>query len=152
MFIESKDLVGTIPTEMERLTNLNHLRLSNNKLTGTIPTVLGNLPLTTIMLGDNSLTGEIPTELGMIETLSFITLENNLLTGVIPPVLFNSRSLEIIYLGGNHLVGSIPSEIGELENVSMCKYISVLPTLKTTHKYLNDFIHRLQIVVILSNL
>ena len=51
--------------ELGQLTNLTDLWLSNNQLTGAIPTELGQLTnLTFLNLYNNQLTGAIPTELG----------------------------------------------------------------------------------------
>ena len=57
----SKNLAGTIPTELGRLDGLEHLRLDHNRLTGEIPAELGSLgDPRNLHLGDNQLTGCIP--------------------------------------------------------------------------------------------
>ena len=61
------------------------LTLNNNKLTGTIPTQIGNLTsLERLYLYGNELTGSIPTEIGKLTSLLLLRLENNYLRGEIP--------------------------------------------------------------------
>jgi Leucine-rich repeat (LRR) protein len=61
LYLESNQLTGSIPPEIENLTNLITLSLFDNQLTGEIPPEIGNLTnLTKLMLSDNQLTGEIP--------------------------------------------------------------------------------------------
>lgn len=122
MSLFSKSLKGKIPTEIKRLANLTIIKLANNDLTGTIPTILGTFALQILDVGENRLTGSIPTELGASETLTNIRLYNNLLTGTIPLEIFNSSSLEELDLEDNLLNGSIPDEIGKVNKLEYCKY------------------------------
>ena len=72
ILLNSNRLSGSIPTELGNLTGLEDLRLHNNKLSGTIPTELGQLSsLTSLSLGDNQLSGSIPTELGNLTDLQY---------------------------------------------------------------------------------
>ena len=64
------------------------LLLSNESLSGTVPSELGRLfELTHLNLSSNSLTGDIPRELGWLDNLQEIRLSGNLLTGCIPVAL-----------------------------------------------------------------
>lgn len=65
-------------TELGQLTELTEV--SNNQLTGSLPTELGLLlsSLIWLQLGNNLFTGTIPTELGQLTALRF---SNNRLTG-----------------------------------------------------------------------
>ena len=68
-------LSGTIASELGNLTNLTRLDLGNNQLTGTIPSELGNLTnLTWLSLSDNQLSGAIPSELGNLTDLTYLRL------------------------------------------------------------------------------
>jgi len=58
--LSNNGLTGPIPSEIGNLTNLTNLNLSYNQLTGEIPIEIGNLTnLTHLVLNDNQLTGEI---------------------------------------------------------------------------------------------
>lgn len=90
------NLIGTIPTELGRLTVSSQLRLYYNNLSGNIPTELGQMAeLFTLHVGDNHLVGNIPTELGQL-----------------------SANLGELYLHANYgLIGNIPTELGLLSLV-----------------------------------
>ena len=63
-------------------------------------------------LGSNRLTGSIPSSLGNLANLEYLYLIHNQLTGSIPSSLGNLANLEHLYLGNNQLTGSIPSSLG----------------------------------------
>jgi Leucine-rich repeat (LRR) protein len=111
-------LTGTIPTELGNLSQLKSLDLYRNELAGTIPTELGNLSnLTWLFLHNNDLTGTIPTELGNLSNLTRLYLSTNDLTGTIPTELGNLSNLTSLSLSGNELTGTIPTELGNLSNL-----------------------------------
>jgi Leucine-rich repeat (LRR) protein len=97
------------------LTNLQHLFLNSNLLTGTIPTELGGLTNLQLMsLSANDLTGSIPSSFGSLTSLTNLDLNDNQLSGSIPSSLGNLTNLESLYLYYNQLTGSIPPELGGL--------------------------------------
>jgi Leucine-rich repeat (LRR) protein len=111
-------LTGTIPSQLGNLTNLTELDLGRNSLTGTIPSQLGNLTnLEFLYLNSNGLTGTIPSQLGNLTNLEILYLSGNELTGTIPSQLGNLTNLESLYLSLNSLTGSIPSQLGNLTNL-----------------------------------
>ncbi|MBT8363225.1 MAG: hypothetical protein KJP23_00870 [Deltaproteobacteria bacterium] len=62
--LDSNQLTGSIPAELEDLSNLRELYLNSNQLTGGIPSELGNLySLIHLILDHNRLTGTIPSQL-----------------------------------------------------------------------------------------
>ncbi len=115
---DSYQLTGSIPTELEDLSNLTYLSLWGNQLTGSIPTELGNLSnLKQLHLHINKLTGSIPTELSNLSNLTELVLHSNQLTGSIPTELSNLSNLEFLTLG-DKLTGNIPAELGNLTNLT----------------------------------
>ncbi len=63
-------------------------------------------------LDGNRLSGPIPSELGNLTGLTGLDFQNNGLSGPIPPELGNLTSLTILWLSGNDLSGPIPPELG----------------------------------------
>ena len=94
------------------------LRLSNNQLTGTIPTELGNLTnLQVLSLDINQLTGTIPAQLGNLAELRLLYLRRNQLTGGIPAEFGNLANLEQLAVDNNQLTGPLPRSLTNLENL-----------------------------------
>ena len=116
LYLDDKNLNGTLPPEIRYLTELTFLSISYNKnLTGPIPPELGTLTkLIRLDLTSNSLSGPIPPELGNLTQLLNLNLYRNNLSGPIPPELGNMQSLEELYLLENQLSGPIPPELGNL--------------------------------------
>jgi hypothetical protein len=67
-------LTGPIPTELLLLTDLNVLKLDDNKLTGTIPVGLWSMNLTDLELGENLFTGTLPLQMGFATALRSLKL------------------------------------------------------------------------------
>ncbi len=111
----SNQLSGNIPPEIENLTNLTMLILSDNKLTGNIPPEIGNMTnLVLLSLENNMLTGSIPAEIGNFSNLEILWLANNQLSGTIPPEIGNLNQLYELVAFGNQLTGPVPLEITNL--------------------------------------
>ncbi|MCY3659206.1 MAG: hypothetical protein OXG36_09310 [Caldilineaceae bacterium] len=105
-------LVGAIPPELGRLSELAVLDLAGNGLTGSIPAELGQLArLRELYLNANRLTGPIPAELGQLAQLQYLRLNHNQLTGPLPPELGQLAALWALYLHANALTGPIPVEL-----------------------------------------
>ena len=66
---------------------------------------------------DNKLTGKIPTEIGQLVNLTYLTLADNELTGEIPTEIGKLNNLKVLNLDGNKLNGQIPTEIGKLNSL-----------------------------------
>lgn len=112
------ELTGTIPTELENLSELRILDLDTNYLSGSIPKELGDLSnLEMLILQYNELIGGIPPELGNLSSLVVLALGENQLSGSVPIQLEGLSSLRYLGLGWNALTGDIPSQLGSLSNL-----------------------------------
>ncbi|KAJ3672401.1 hypothetical protein LUZ60_007122 [Juncus effusus] len=111
-------LSGELPGEING-NALGTLILSNNWISGRIPTSIGNLPsLQTLMFDLNRFSGPIPSEIGKLRQLSKLNLSGNSLTGEIPNELSHCVSLALIDLSRNNLTGVIPDGITSLQILS----------------------------------
>ncbi len=118
--LNGSNLVGTLPSTLGNLTNLEWIQLFDNQLTGSIPDAIGDLThLQGLVLSDNQLTGSIPPRIGDLTNLQLLNLSYNQLTGSIPPGLGSLTNLTGLYLYVNQLTGSIPPELGNLTNLTM---------------------------------
>ncbi|XP_026417523.1 LRR receptor-like serine/threonine-protein kinase GSO1 [Papaver somniferum] len=99
--------------------SLQTLDLSNNSLTGSIPSSFGNCSsLVFLHLGMNNLTGEVPYELQHTR-IKYLLLHNNLLEGTFPNFIRKLETLEVLTLGNNNFQGSIPTFVGSFRNLKI---------------------------------
>ncbi|KAL3507175.1 hypothetical protein ACH5RR_032557 [Cinchona calisaya] len=111
-------LEGAFPTTLSRCTNLNHQNFSNNHFSGD-PNFKENFQSLTSLrmldLSNNELSGQLPSKsLQKLNALSFLSLSNNLLDGDFPQWINKMSSLEYLDFSGNSLQGSLPMSIGEM--------------------------------------
>lgn len=97
-------------------TRLDVLSLSENNLSGVLPSSIANLSsrLNFLAIGANQISGTIPTGIEKLVNLSLIGMEENLLTGVIPFSIGKLPNLRVLSLFGNSFTGEIPSSIGNV--------------------------------------
>ena len=129
LYLSDSKLSGTIPSEIGNLSNLTSLDLSSNKLNGGIPPEIGNLnSLTALLLYNNELGGSIPPELGNLNNLTYLSLSYNQLSGSIPSELGNSNNLNELYLGNNQLSGCYDENL-----IGLCSQLT-----SSTNAYISD--------------
>ncbi|AQK52149.1 Putative leucine-rich repeat receptor-like protein kinase family protein [Zea mays] len=101
-------LASRPPTALGRLTNLRALSLCSNRVLGTIPNNVLQLPgLKALFLQHNLLSGPIPPGIQRLGGLERLVL--SYLSGPIPFTLNSLTALRVLRLDGNRLSGSIPS-------------------------------------------
>ncbi|KAL1190955.1 Receptor-like protein 1 [Cardamine amara subsp. amara] len=99
------------------------LDLSNNQISGDIPTEIGDLEnIRSLNLSGNHLTGSIPNSFSKLKDLGSLDLSNNKLDGNIPPMLADLNSLGYFNVSCNNLSGEIPSK-GHLLTFGTMSYI-----------------------------
>ncbi|CAA0842039.1 LRR receptor-like serine/threonine-protein kinase GSO1, partial [Striga hermonthica] len=109
---ELEGVLADFTDGLANLTHLQHLMISDTKISGPIPSSFGTLVgLTELYLLSNHLYGTIPSELGNLINLESLSLSFNSLTGNIPSTLGQLQNLKTLYLSYNTLSGEIPSEL-----------------------------------------
>ncbi|PSR92707.1 Leucine-rich repeat receptor-like serine/threonine-protein kinase [Actinidia chinensis var. chinensis] len=107
--LTSMGLSGSLSPYLANLTAVTDIWLGNNSLSGTIPDLSLLKILKTLHLEDNKLTGEIPTSLGNIESLHELFLQGNNLTGPVPNNLMGKPGLNLKTAPGNQFLSRRPS-------------------------------------------
>lgn len=114
-------------------TTLKKLNISSNKLTGSLPTTVGQCAVVdlsnnmlsgdlsriqswgnhveVIQLSSNSLTGTLSNKSSQLLRLTLLNISNNSLEGVLPNLLGTYPELEVIDLSQNQLNGPVPSTL-----------------------------------------
>ena len=124
--LSDNHFTSSIPEDLCKLENLEHLDLSNNFLSGRVPLCLGNLPdLWVLNLANNSLCGQIPSSLGNLGQLWILHLNLNKFVGKLSSSMQRLINLQILDLGDNGLTDIIPTWIGErLSNLKFLRFQS----------------------------
>ena len=106
-------LSGDIPENtIGKLNMLQHLDLSNNKVTGFSSDFWGiGSSLRSLNLSFNRISGSLPNDLGNFGLLESLDLSGNLVSGEIPTTVSSLSSLKLLNLRENKLEGKIPDGI-----------------------------------------
>ncbi|KAF8106283.1 hypothetical protein N665_0145s0093 [Sinapis alba] len=104
VLLSKNSFSGEIPRHFGGLSQLQHLDLSFNHLTGTPSRFLFSLPSVSYLdLASNKLSGKLPLNLTCGGKLGFVDLSNNRLIGTPPRCLAGSSGERVVKLGGNCL-------------------------------------------------
>ena len=118
LLLTANKISGTIPQEIEQLTNIKLLYMENNLLSGSIPESLGNLQnLYVLSLFQNKLTEQIPLSIGNLSRLSELYLQENYLSGPIPGALGGCKKMDKLNLSCNSFDDNIPKELFTLSSL-----------------------------------
>ncbi|PRP86710.1 putative LRR receptor-like serine/threonine-protein kinase [Planoprotostelium fungivorum] len=120
-WIGANMLNGTLPTCVSQLVNLLSVNVSNNQLTGSVPSLSGLTKIQFFSIYDNSFTGSIP-DLPMTNTLHNLDLSYNMLTGHIPANISQLTGIKELWLQYNNFdEGPVPdfSQMTLLEKLSL---------------------------------
>jgi hypothetical protein len=108
-------LSGTLSSSLSALTACESLYFKNNKLSGTVPTSISNLPLTSLHLEQNLLSGSL-NFIGNWSDMNYLYLSDNAFTGAVPDAFYSYSKLKWIDLSFNALSGSLPKSMVYLTN------------------------------------
>ncbi|XP_059435594.1 probable LRR receptor-like serine/threonine-protein kinase At1g07650 [Corylus avellana] len=118
LFLKGQDLDGVVPPSLVKLPYLKKIDLNRNYLTGTIPPEWASTKLEYLVIPANKLSGPIPSYLGNITTLIYMSLEGNLFSGSVPLELGNLVNLEYLILSANNLTGELPIALTNLSKLT----------------------------------
>ncbi|KAJ9556516.1 hypothetical protein OSB04_011130 [Centaurea solstitialis] len=100
------------------------LDLSDNRISGEIPSLLGNLKaLKVLNVSHNNVSGHIPTSFGNLEAVESLDLSHNKISGSIPESLAKLNELAILDVSNNKLTGKIPMG-GQMSTMNELKYFA----------------------------
>ncbi|CAG7869242.1 unnamed protein product [Brassica rapa] len=117
----SNSFHGSLPRWICKRTSLALLDLSNNHLTGSIPSCLMNCTasLGYIILRNNNLSGFLPDIFTNATKLRSLDVSRNQLSGKLPKSLINCTSMEYLNLKVNKFKDTFPSWLSSLGSLSV---------------------------------
>ncbi|KAI4323056.1 hypothetical protein L6164_022693 [Bauhinia variegata] len=118
IMLKGLNLSGVFPSEFGNLTQLTELDLTRNYINGSLPASLSGTPLVTLSLLGNRISGSVPPVIGDIATLEALILENNQFGGPLPSNLGNLSRLRRLLLSSNNFTGTIPESFRNLKNLT----------------------------------
>ncbi|KAK1361928.1 Lrr receptor-like serinethreonine-protein kinase erecta [Heracleum sosnowskyi] len=120
LIVNWKNAIQGLPSLKRYLYTL--LDLSKNKLSGEIPTSLGNLKgLKLLNISNNRLSGCIPQSFGDLESIETLDLSNNNISGTIPQSFRKLNQLSVFDVSNNKLSGKIPRG-GQMDTMNYPSY------------------------------
>jgi len=114
LFLNGNNLNGQLPEGFfSGLGPIGNLGLSENHLTGPLPSDMNNLwNMMYLDISNNKLEGELPSNLNRFPNLGYLTVNENKLTGTIPQGLAKMMDQKShLSLCGNDFSGSVPDDI-----------------------------------------
>lgn len=114
---ENAGLTGVLPQSIRNWQGIGVLRLSNNRLTGTIPDFFAG-SLREFVINNNRLTGALPESFDKASGLQILNVANNRLTKI--PSLITARRLDTAIVDSNRL------EFSSLESIANVRFFSAL--------------------------
>lgn len=116
-------LSGRLPSSISNFSSLQILLLGGNQFSGPIPPSIGELrQVLKLDISRNSLSGVIPSEIGNCFHLTYLDMSQNNLSGSIPNEISNIHILNYLNLSRNHLNQSIPKTIGSMKSLTIADF------------------------------
>ncbi|RVW75204.1 Protein brassinosteroid insensitive 1 [Vitis vinifera] len=113
--VSQNALSGSLPS-LKSMKYLEHLHLQGNMFIGLIPRdFLNSSYLLTLDIRDNRLFGSIPNSISALLKLKILLLRGNLLSGFIPNHLCHLTEISLMDLSNNSFSGPIPRCFGHIQ-------------------------------------
>ncbi|KAI3938966.1 hypothetical protein MKW92_050630 [Papaver armeniacum] len=122
IFLSNNELTGSVPSSIcfNKYSSLADLDLSNNKLSGIIPTSIRYCTsLEYLNFGFNNLTRNVPKGLEQAKQLRILQLNDNNLDGDPLNIMSKLHQLQILILGNNNFGGSLSDVVGSLNHLTI---------------------------------
>ncbi|KAG8364015.1 hypothetical protein BUALT_Bualt19G0082300 [Buddleja alternifolia] len=115
LLLEHNQLTGSIPSTLGLVQNLEIVRLDRNSLSESVPRNLNNLTsVTGLFLSDNELTGPLPNLTGM-NLLASVDMSNNAFDPTdFPPWFSSLQSLTLLIMDNTRIRGRLPVSLFSL--------------------------------------
>ncbi|GLU01356.1 hypothetical protein SLE2022_186670 [Rubroshorea leprosula] len=109
----SNNKITALPSDFWSLGSLKSLNLSCNQISGSLSNNIDNFGLLeTVDLSRNNFSSEIPAAISSLKALQVLKLDRNGFQGSIPSGILNCQSLVSLDLSSNQLSGSLPHGFG----------------------------------------
>ncbi|GAB4829501.1 hypothetical protein Ancab_019174 [Ancistrocladus abbreviatus] len=116
-------LSGPLPSSLGKLSCLQNLYANGNHFSGQMPSEIGQLKsLLKLDLSRNNISGGIPPGICNCVLLTYLDLSQNQLSGPIPVQIAQTHILNYFNVSWNHLNGSLPKEIGSLKSLTSADF------------------------------
>ena len=114
-------LTGTIPSEINQLTNLRRFIIRENEFTGKLPESLAEMNLFAFDITGNTFTASLPNILDSSVDMGYFDVSNNLLSGSISSKSWNNPSAWYLNFALNSFTGKLPvfTDLSSLVSISI---------------------------------
>ncbi|XP_009600411.1 leucine-rich repeat receptor-like serine/threonine-protein kinase BAM3 [Nicotiana tomentosiformis] len=121
--LSNNRLSGALPSAIGKFSGLKNLLLSGNRFSGDIPSDISRLKsISKLDLSRNNFSGRIPPEIGNCLSLTYLDLSQNQLSGPIPVQIAQIHILTYINISWNHFNDSLPEEIGSMKSLTSADF------------------------------
>lgn len=119
LVLNDNKLQGSIPPSIGKCQNLVGIDLSQNNLSGIIPSQAFTFSSLSMYfdLSENQLSGSLSEELGRLNNLAILDVHGNELSGIIPSSLGRCTSLVELHMQNNLFEGNISSFLSSLNGL-----------------------------------
>jgi Leucine-rich repeat (LRR) protein len=108
-------LTGSLPSGFAKLSNINEFLVAKNRFVGDIfPIALHWRNMTHLDIEDTDLGGAIPTEIGLLTNLTYFETRFSKVRGSIPTEIAKLTKLRQLLIDGPLFEGTLPDEIGRM--------------------------------------
>ncbi|KAG6589407.1 Leucine-rich repeat receptor-like serine/threonine/tyrosine-protein kinase SOBIR1, partial [Cucurbita argyrosperma subsp. sororia] len=122
LIFKSKDLAGSLPPAIGRLSELKELTISNNQLVDQVPAqIVDCQKLEVLDLQNNHFSGKVPSGLSSLTRLRVIDLSFNKFSGSLDFLKYFPH-LESLSIANNYFTGRIPASIRSFRNLRVFNF------------------------------